>query len=125
MEIIVYQKKYETANAIKHFMDMFYGKEMTYLASNLLNKDFDLEDINGAIKKAIVATETLHLEVSQHFRSLYTHREGQLVKDCKLSKLGFALVVLNANPKNKYVANLQLALAEILFENNFATPIKV
>lgn len=113
MDIIVYDKWYDKNDAIEHFLDVFYSKNLTFLASDLLDKGVELNDLQQSLKKAIIAAKTLDLNISHHFKPVYTHKNNLLLKDFKLSKLGFVLVMLNANPNNVLIANLQLALAKM------------
>jgi hypothetical protein len=113
MGIVVYQKWYNKGDAIEHFIDMFYTKNLTFLASDLLDKGVELKDLNKSLNKAMTAAKTLDLEISHHFKPIYTQKNNHILEDFKLSKIGFVLVMINCNPKNKLIANLQLSLAKM------------
>ena len=112
MNIIVYQKKFAPSNFSDEFLDNYFSAQMKYLASDLLDKGLSPGDITIAIQEAISCGQTAGLNIRQHFYPLYTYRKGSLVKDCKLSELGYGLVLLNANVKFPIVANWQIKLVE-------------
>ncbi|TNJ41905.1 hypothetical protein KFZ70_02775 [Tamlana fucoidanivorans] len=117
MNIILYNKSY-TQPSIHSFLDALYSNNMPYLASDLLEKGLLVSDITQGIKKALMVMRRLSLDVDQHFKPFYSQHNDGLMKDCKLSKLGYALVLLNLNANNAYIANLQLTIADYFFNEH-------
>ena len=111
MEVIVYQKQYKNNNTIDDFINSIYHMGMKHLASDLLAKGVNPEDIKIAVKKAILATENSGLNIKKHFQPVISVKNGTSFIDCRLSKLGYSLVLLNAEPKNQYIAAFQVKVA--------------
>lgn len=112
MEIIVYHDRYYSEDSLEEFLDVLFYRGMDYFASDLLDKGLTPKDLSEAIKRAMLAGKTAGLELRRHFIPVYTQFEGTLVKDCKLSKLGYALLLMNANVANPVVANWQMQVLE-------------
>jgi hypothetical protein len=110
MEIIIYHEEYNESEPLENFIDLLHSSQMKYLASDLLQEGLSPRDIYEGIRRAMAAARAGGLAVRQHFVPLYTQAEGGLIRDCKLSKLGYALVLLNAGAKNPLVARWQLQL---------------
>lgn len=96
----------------QQFKSNWYGRQMTYLASDLLEMGLTPLEIKEAISKAILVCKKSGGEVVQHFQPLYTHHENGIIRDCKLSKTGYGLVLLNANVNNEFVAQWQMVLLQ-------------
>ncbi len=115
MEVIVYQKQYKNNSTIDDFINSIYHRGMKHLASDLLAKGVHPEDIKIAVKKAIVASENSGLDVKKHFQPVISVKNGTSFIDCRLSELGYSLVLLNIEPKSKYIAAFQVKVANKLF----------
>lgn len=111
MEVIVFQKQYPNNDTVQGFINSFYQKGMNHLASDLLAKGVHPEDIKLAVKKAILATERSGLNAKKHFQAIISVKNGTSFLDCRLSKLGYYLVLLNVEPKSGYIAKLQVKIA--------------
>lgn len=123
MDVIVYHNAYDANDSLEQFLDVLFYQEMHYLASDLLDKGLSPDDINQAINRAMLAAKTAGVELRQHFIPIYTDIKGSLVKDCKMSKLGYGLLLLNANTANPMVANWQRQLLEHFFDEQRPTAI--
>lgn len=110
MHLAIYQKKYRTYDTLDHFQELYYSFGMPHLASDLLNIELTPKQILNAVKKGMRAIEASGESKQKHFLPVYSERNGQIFRDCKLSDLGKALVLMNATPSNQYVAKLQLKL---------------
>jgi len=109
MELIVYQQERYLQESLANFLDLYYSSQMKYLASDLLSEGLSPVDITDAIRRAMTACKTAELEMRQHFAPFYTQQlNGVLIKDCKLSRLGYGLVMLNANVHVPAVVKWQL-----------------
>ena len=117
MAIIIHHTKYNVESSFDKFLDMLYSKEMKYLASDLLHKGFKPSDIQDALKRAVIIGRTSGLETRKHFAPLYTQIDGQLYSDCKLSRLGYALVILNARPNLTATSIWQMKVLENYFDD--------
>lgn len=73
-------------------------------------------DIKNAIQRAMSITESANMNIRQHFQPVYTQFSIGTIRDCKLSKLEYALVLLNANPKLSIVGKWQLNILQRFFD---------
>lgn len=105
-----YHEVHNVNEWIEGFQYMLYGSEMTYLASDLIKEGISVSDLESAIKGAIISTRSAGIETRKHFMPIYTDIDGTVVRDCKTTQLGLAMILLNGNPKVGMVANWQLKL---------------
>ncbi|MEP1094192.1 MAG: damage-inducible protein D [Cyclobacteriaceae bacterium] len=70
------------------------------------------EELIRAVEQAMKVCIISGIPVRNHFKAFYIADEGQhdMTRDWKLSKLGFALVMLNGDAENPMVGKLQLEL---------------
>lgn len=108
-QIIIRQTVYQD-DSFDNFKAAWYQSQLHYLASDLLETGLSPSDITTAVRKAIVACKMAGEDVQKHFQPIYTQRHDGVVQDCKLSKTGYGLVLLNADTSNEVVAKWQLAL---------------
>jgi len=109
-QIIVCHQKSDLQESLDNFLDLYYSSRMKYFASDLLQEGLSPYDISKAIDKAMTAAQAGGVEVRRHFTPMYTQTESGLLKDCKLSRLSYALVLLNADGQIPIVARWQLRL---------------
>lgn len=119
-ELTLFHDHYASNDSLDQFLDVLFYREMKYFASDLLEKGLSPEEIQQAVNRAMLAGKTAGLVIRQHFTIVYTQFQGGLLKDCKLSKLGYALVLLNARPSSPVVANWQLQVLDHFFKNEEA-----
>ena len=99
--------------SLEYFLDMVNRSQMRYWASDLLAKGLKPDEIRKAVRRAMVACTNNDLDFHRHFHLMYTSStQGVSFDDCKMTKLGYRLTILNANPQNKYVARFQIKLAQ-------------
>lgn len=110
MEMIIYRQKYDLGGALDTFYDFYFSSKMKYFASDLLKEGLSPSEITKAVRRAITACKAADVEIRQHFAPVYAQANGVLVEDCKLSQLGYMMVLLNANVKLPIVAQWQLEL---------------
>jgi len=115
---ILYAKSYRADKVIEDFLQSFYCQQLNYLASDLLNKGFKADEILEALNKAMNICRTAKRPVKKHFMPLYVDRDGVTIRDCKLSLLGYRLLLLNANPKHPATAHFQIKVLEQFNEAN-------
>lgn len=117
-DLILFQSNYDTNESFDQFLDVLFYREMKYFASDLLEKGLSPEDIQQAVSRAMLVGKTAGLNIRKHFTIVYTQFQGALMKDCKLSKLGYAMVVLNARASSPLVANLQVQVLDHFFKSD-------
>ena len=110
MNLTIYHST-ETVNEIlDDFLQAYYGKQMSFFASDLLKEGLSPEEIMTAVRRAMAICRSNDTDLRKHFQLVYTTLNGAIVRDCKLSRLGYALVLLNGPSSNAVVANWQLQL---------------
>lgn len=116
MQLSVYSRIHNTVNSIDTFMELYYSSQMKYLASDLLKKGLSNEQVSAAVLKGIKIANLSGLETRQHFRPVYSAIENQIIKDCKLSELGYGLVLLNVDANAPVVAEFQIRILNFFFQ---------
>ena len=112
MAIIIYHESYPNSDAVEQFFDAFNTAQMTYLASDLLKNGVSGEEISKALVRAFKASEAADLDVRKHFLPIYTQGAEGVFNDCKLSELGFRLLLINADITVPAIAKYQLKLLQ-------------
>ncbi|HFA51473.1 MAG TPA: damage-inducible protein D [Bacteroidetes bacterium] len=112
MEVIIYRKEYDVQEEMQHFRDLCFSSGMKYLASDLLKEGLSPKGISDAVRRAMTAGRAGGMDLQQHFCPVYTQVGGMLFKDCKLSRLGYALVLLNADVSLPAAAKWQLRVLD-------------
>jgi hypothetical protein len=112
IELLIYQEEYDTANSIDNFMSFYYNLTMNFLASDLLERGFSPKQISDAVLKAIKVGKSSGLEVRKHFMPVFTDVNKEIISDCKLSDLGYGLVLLNADVELSVVGEWQIKVLE-------------
>ncbi len=108
MKLQTIDQKWTSGAELENFLDQVYQSKMSLLASSLLEKGLSPDEINEAVERAFHVCEAAGISTRQHFCFLYTQRGQGLMRDCKLTRMAYQLVLLNANTKNKAVASFQL-----------------
>lgn len=118
MKIILHQTTYDLAPSIEDFLDRYYSVNMRYWASDLLDKGLSPKQINDAVVVAIKIASASGLEIRKHFKPMLSGTRHELIQDCRLSRLAFGLVLLNADSNLAAVGAFQLGLLEHVLRNN-------
>lgn len=108
MTITTITKEYRSANSIADFMDFYYSLRLRYLASDLLAKGLSPKQIGDSVVKAIRVGESSGIDLRQHFMPVFSGVGTEIIHDCKLSNLGYGLVLMNADTKLPAVGNFQI-----------------
>jgi hypothetical protein len=111
IDISVYHPKESLAEALDNFLHLYHGGHMHRLASDLLQEGFSVKDIMEAVRRAMSTCRTNGVDLRPHFQLVYTQLEGSLVRDCKLSDFGYALVMMNGPCDHPSVARWQVKMA--------------
>lgn len=119
MEISIYNDIGRTADSIDHFMDFYYSLQMRYLASDLLDKGLSPDHISDAVVRAIRAGKSSGMDMRKHFMPVFSAINKEIIRDCKLSEMGYGLVLMNADVKIPAVGKWQTkVLEEYYFAGN-------
>ncbi|WP_044398544.1 hypothetical protein [Lacinutrix sp. Hel_I_90] len=110
MEISIYKSSYTPIDSIENFWDVYYSMQMHYLASDLLDYGLSPKQISKAVLKAIKAAKSSGLEIRRHFMPVFSQRNHDVINDCKLTKMGYGLVLLNADVALSLVGQLQVSI---------------
>lgn len=102
------------APGIDQFLRQLHARELNFLASDLIKEGIEPRNIVVAIKDAIEMAGVGGLQAERHFSPVYTFDKGVIYKDCKLSKLGWHLVLLNLPGQDKATSTLKLSICEQL-----------
>ncbi len=112
MEITIFTQEYKTADSIAHFMDFYYSLRLKYLASDLLEEGLSPKQINNAVVKAISVGRSSGMDIGQHFRPVFSGIDQEIISDCKLSQLGYGLVLMNADTELHTVGDFQVSVLQ-------------
>lgn len=116
MELIIYNKNYDNAYTINHFVDFYYSLQMKYFASDLLKKGLSPKQISDAVAMAVKIASSAGIVIHKHFMPVYSAKDKEIIKDCKMSYLGYGLVLMNANPNLSAVGNFQVSVLKEFFK---------
>ncbi len=92
------------------FFTAFFSRNMPCLASDLLNEGFQEPEIVESVRRAMAVLSSVGLDTRRHFQLISTVQNGMEVRDCKLTALGYAMVLMNGPAENATVGNWQLQL---------------
>jgi len=118
MKLLLYRKSYSLEDSIQNFLDFYYASTMTYLASDLLHEGLLPDQISKAVSAAIKAAKASNIEIHKHFMLVYSGINNSLIQDCKLSHLGFGLVVMNADSSLSSISRFQVEVLSTYFEKS-------
>lgn len=110
MEISIYKSTYNPIDSIEAFFSLYYSLQMDYLASDLLDQGLSSKQISDAVTKAIKVAKSSELEIRKHFMPVFSQRDKAVINDCKLSKMGYGLVILNLDTNHSLVSKLQVCI---------------
>lgn len=115
MEVIIFIKGYRP-DSIDSFMDYYYSLQMHFLASDLLCHGLSPKQISDAVVRAINVAKSSRMNVRENFKPVFSSIDNEVISDCKLSSLGYGLVLMNAETKFATVAKWQRSVLENFFE---------
>jgi hypothetical protein len=118
MELSIYTRSYYEADTILNFMDFYYSINMKYLASDLLDKGLSPKQISEAVTMALKIANSSGIETRKHFLPVLSSMNQDIIQDCKLSHLGYGLVLLNAEAGLSIVGNFQVDVLKKYFEHS-------
>lgn len=92
-------------NAIEDMRFLFKASKL--YDTGMANSEEVIRAVEHAMKVCIIS----EIPVQQHFKAIYVaNNQQKIMKDWMLSRLGFALVMLNGDPENPTVGKLQIEL---------------
>ena len=106
---------FDHSPSIEAFRNAVEDMRLIFKASRLCEAGMtSLDELTRAVEQAMKVCIIGGIPIRNHFKAYYiadeNHRE--MIKDWKLSKLGFALVMLNGDIENPMVGKLQLELIQ-------------
>ncbi|WP_432410104.1 hypothetical protein [Rasiella sp. SM2506] len=119
MELTIYTRRPIEADAINNFKNFYYSSQMKFLASELLNKGLSPNQISEAVQMAVAIANASKIDTSKHFMPVYSALNREIIKDCKLSQLGYGLVLMNANTNLSVVGDFQILVLKEFFNVNY------
>lgn len=117
MEMTIFTSETNTADSIDNFMDFYYGLHLNFLASDLLYESLSPKQISDAVVRAINVAKLSGLNVREHFKPVFSGIEKEIISDCKLSRLAYGLVLMNAETQLSVVGKWQLKVLENYFRS--------
>ena len=118
MELLIYKKEYDQADAILNFVDFYHSLNMKHLASDLLDKGLSPKQISEAIVAAIKIANVSKIETNAHFMPVFSGINQNIIEDCKLSNLAYGLVLINADSNLSVVGEFQVDVLQRYLENS-------
>tara|TARA_R110000868_G_scaffold200671_1_gene448192 strand:+ start:35839 stop:36192 length:354 start_codon:yes stop_codon:yes gene_type:complete len=115
MKITIYKTVNQESDSISNFMDFYYSLKMPFLASDLITKGLSPQQIYLAINKAIKVADASGIVIKQHFKPIFSGVNQEIVHDCKLSKLAYGLVLMNADEGNSEVGKFQVNVLKEIY----------
>ncbi|MEK7253462.1 MAG: hypothetical protein AAB316_01850 [Bacteroidota bacterium] len=94
------------------FFTAFFSRNMPCLASDLLKDGFQEPEIVESVRRAMSVLNSAGMDARRHFQLVSTVQEGLEIRDCKLTALGYALVLMNGPADNAVVGDWQLQLIQ-------------
>lgn len=97
-------------DVILNFVDFYHSLQMKYLTSDLLSEEFSPKQISNAVAMAVKITKSSGIGIQKHFMPVYSAMNQEIIEDCKLSRLGYGLVLMHANSNLSVVGDFQVNL---------------
>jgi len=103
-------------HSLAEFMEAMADRDLIFRASSLHKILHDENEINFALSRAMRVCNNCGLPIREHFKAIYMADDAvQSIKiDWKLSKLAYMLSILNGNPENPIVGQIQIKLLKNL-----------
>ncbi|GGX11067.1 hypothetical protein [Aquimarina muelleri] len=73
-------------------------------------KGLSPKQISDAVIIAVKIAKSLGIVIQKHFTPFYSAIEQEIIQNCKLSHLGYGLVLMNANPNLSFVRDFQVSI---------------
>ncbi|GEO21182.1 hypothetical protein [Cyclobacterium qasimii] len=112
MQVSIYKSDPQSAESIDNFMDYYYNLRMHFLASDLLYKGLSPQQIHDAVVKAMKVAKSSKMNIREHFKPVFSSIDKEVISDCKLSRLGYGLVLMNAETNLSVVGEWQRKVLE-------------
>jgi hypothetical protein len=99
-------------DSIENFTNLYYSLHMEFLASDLLYQGLSPQQINHAILRAVNVAKSSGLNIREHFKPIFSSLDKEIINDCKLSRLAYGLVLMNAETRLSVVGKWQRKVLE-------------
>ncbi|MDF2193271.1 hypothetical protein [Paraflavitalea sp. CAU 1676] len=112
-DLIIYQSYTDAyANVVDDVREILLSRRLIHYAGSLKERALlDEEELEKAVRKALIVCVSAGIQPSEHFKSIFIYEKEALKKDWLVSDLGLQLILLNADIENPVVARLQVELA--------------
>lgn len=98
-------------------MDFYYNLRMHCLASDLWYQGLSPQQIHDAVVRAMNVARSTKMNIREHFKPVFSSIANEVISDCKLSRLGYGLVLMNAETKLSAVGEWQRKVLEHFLGN--------
>ncbi|MEP2238075.1 MAG: hypothetical protein ABJI22_06915 [Maribacter sp.] len=119
MQVSIYKLEQQYTESIDNFLNFYYGLRLYYFASDLLYDGLSPKQISDAVTKAMNVAKNAKLNLREHFKPVFSSMDNEVVSDCKLSRLGYGLVLMNAEAKLSVVGKWQLKVLERFLDEDY------
>lgn len=117
MVLTIFGHESKPMDSIAFFLDYYYTSNLSFMASDLLRSGLTPNQISEAVDRAVTVGKASGLKLHQHFKPLFSGVDNEIIKDCRLSRLAYGLVLMNADIDLKVVGNFQLCLLQQYLNN--------
>lgn len=112
MEIAIFTQTQQRPDSIDNFMDSYYSLHLRFFASDLLYQGLSPKQINDAVIRAIDVAKSSEMNIREHFKPIYSCINNEIISDCKLSRIAYGLVLMNAEARLSAVGKWQRRVLE-------------
>ena len=119
MKLLIYKESHQNADGIHNFVHLYYALSMKYLASDLIDKGLSPKQISTAVITALKIANSSGIETRKHFMPIFSSVNQTIIQDCKLSYLGYGLVLLNADVNLSVVGKFQVEILSKYMDNGY------
>ncbi len=104
-----------TPDELDDFVNMYHTIHLKYNTQHLLLAGLKSDEINTAVNRAMIVCKLNGVDTREHFKSVYVFDsvKNMVYYDWRMTRQGFALVIMNAPSENTTVARWQWELANL------------
>lgn len=103
---------------INQFAEAVLNNQLPYYAGMLEDAGFSLQqDVHQAMERTMKIFSVNGIPIEAHMKAIYVYSPARqsVVKDWKLSKMAYLLLLLNGNPDHPLVSRMQMELVSHYF----------
>jgi hypothetical protein len=105
------------------FIEALRDRELSFKASGLIEARINTyEALQHVVHRAMKICTIAGIDVSEHFKRIYVSDSNRehVAQDWMLSKFAYILVLLNCNPANPTVGEIQIQLIRNFVQRSFS-----